>query len=396
MLKYLPGDWREALLLGRVLLPAGPTPVLVRQGRVLDVSGFAPTVAEFAARWKGQASLPGSRELGPLEELIFTPAWSAQAPGVAEPGAALRLLAPVDLQCVKASGVTFAVSAVERVIEERARGDARNAQRVRDSLKQRVGADISAVRPGSREAQKLKEALIADGLWSQYLEVAIGPDAEIFTKAPVLSAVGWGDWVGIRADSEWNNPEPEVVLICDPVGRIVGACLGNDVNLRDIEGRSALLLGKAKDNNASCALGPFIRLFDERFTLDHVRKAEVGLEVEGEDGFRLQGRSSMMLISRDPLELVSQTIGRNHQYPDGFALFLGTMFAPIEDREAPGRGFTHKHGDIVRVFSERLGMLENKVTTCEQAPPWKFGISALMRNLAERGLLGAPPLERNS
>jgi fumarylacetoacetate (FAA) hydrolase family protein len=395
MLKYLPGDWREAVLLGRLWTAAGPTPVLVRHGRVLDVSSWAPTVAEFVARWNGQATLPGSVDLGPLEELSLARAWDNNTrPADAEPASGpVRLLSPIDLQCIKASGVTFAVSAVERVIEERARGDARNAQKVRDSLQQRVGADISAVRPGSREAQRLKQALIADGLWSQYLEVAIGPDAEIFTKSQVLSSVGWGDWIGVRADSEWNNPEPEVVLICDPTGRVVGATLGNDVNLRDIEGRSALLLGKAKDNNASCALGPFIRLFDERFTLDHVRKAEVGLHVEGEDGFRLEGRSSMMLISRDPLELVSQTIGRNHQYPDGFVLFLGTMFAPIDDREAAGRGFTHKPGDVVRVFSERLGMLENKVTTCEQAPPWKFGLTALMRNLAARGLLGSNSLK---
>jgi fumarylacetoacetate (FAA) hydrolase family protein len=225
-------------------------------------------------------------------------------------------------------------------------------------------------------------------LWSQYLEVAIGPDAEIFTKSPPLSSVGWGDWVGVRADSQWNNPEPEIVLACDRAGRILGAALGNDVNLRDIEGRSALLLGKAKDNTASCALGPFIRLFDASFTLDDVRRAVVRLEIDGvDDNFRLEGKSTMSEISRDPEELVAQTIGRNHQYPDGFALFLGTLFAPIVDRDAAGLGFTHKPGDIVRVASERLGVLENKVTTCDQAPPWTFGIADLMQNLAGRGLL---------
>jgi fumarylacetoacetate (FAA) hydrolase family protein len=283
--------------------------------------------------------------------------------------------------------VTFAVSAMERVIEERARGDAARADALRSSLRERIGTDIRSVKPGSEAAKRLKDALIADGLWSQYLEVAIGPDAEIFTKGPPLSSVGWGDWIGVRSDSAWNNPEPEVVLACDSTGRILGATLGNDVNLRDIEGRSALLLGKAKDNNASCAIGPFIRLFDNSFTLNDVRKAVVRLEITGADNFRLEGSSSMDQISRDPEELVAQTIGRHHHYPDGFALFLGTMFAPIVDRGAAGLGFTHKPGDIVRVSSERLGVLENKVTTCDKAPPWTFGIAELMTNLARRGLL---------
>jgi fumarylacetoacetate (FAA) hydrolase family protein len=245
---------------------------------------------------------------------------------------------------------------------------------------------VRSVRPGSATAARLKEVLIADGLWSQYLEVAIGPDAEVFTKSPVLSAVGWGDWIGVRSESQWNNPEPEIVLACDARGRALGAALGNDVNLRDIEGRSALLLGKAKDNNASCAIGPFIRLFDARFTIDNVRNAVIALEVAGADGYRLEGSSSMSLISRDPLDLVEQTLSQ-HQYPDGFMLFLGTMFAPTQDRDAPGRGFTHKTGDVVRVSSPALGTLENKVTTSQQAPPWTLGIAGLMRNLARRGLL---------
>jgi fumarylacetoacetate (FAA) hydrolase family protein len=377
VLEYLPSDWRQAILVGRMLTREGPTPIVVVEGRVRDVSRHAPTVSQLLNGWNG--TVPDGQDLGPLESFGF----AAQFEQAKE----IRLLSPFDLHCIKASGVTFAISAMERVIEERCRGDASKAQGLRDSLRDRIGTDIRSVKPGSEAAKKLKAALIADGLWSQYLEVAIGPDAEIFTKAPPLSAVGWGDWIGVRSDSAWNNPEPEIVLAVDSAGRILGATLGNDVNLRDIEGRSALLLGKAKDNNASCAMGPFIRMFDGRFTLDDVRAAVIRLEIRGPEGFRLEGQSSMSQISRDPTELVGQTIGKHHAYPDGFALFLGTMFAPIVDRDVAGQGFTHKTGDIVRVSTDKLGVLENKVTTCDQAPPWSYGIADLMRNLARRGLL---------
>jgi fumarylacetoacetate (FAA) hydrolase family protein len=380
MLEFLPAD-PSATLLGRMLLDDGPTPVGVIEGRLYDLSAFAPTVADILRKLPLGAPLPKGRDLGPIQDHDFTPQWAG--------GGRARLLAPIDLQCVKAAGVTFAVSALERVIEERARGDAAKANEIRDAMRERLGADIAKVQPGSDGAARLKTLLIESGYWSQYLEVAIGPHAEVFTKAPVLSSVGWGDYVGIRPDSDWNNPEPEVVIVCDPRGEIRGATLGNDVNLRDIEGKSALLLGKAKDNNASCALGPFIRLFDAGFSLDDLRKAEVTLEIVGEDNFRLEGASNMALISRDPADLAAQAFGENHQYPDGFVMFLGTMFAPVEDRDVAGGGFTHKRGDIVRVAAPMLGMLENKVVLCRDAPPWTFGISDLFRNLAARGLVQA-------
>jgi fumarylacetoacetate (FAA) hydrolase family protein len=297
------------------------------------------------------------------------------------------LLAPCDLAAVKAAGVTFADSLIERVIEERAKGDAGAAARLRGELAELLGGDLVGLRPGSEAAMRLKAALIQRGLWSQYLEVGIGPDAEVFTKAQPMSAVGCGAAIGLHPKSVWNNPEPEIVLACASNGAAVGATLGNDVNLRDFEGRSALLLSKAKDNNASCAIGPFIRLFDKTFGIDDVRRARVRLEVTGEDQFRVEGENAMDRISRDPLELAAATCGPEHQYPDGFMLFLGTMYVPTADRAGPGQGFTHRLGDVVRVSSPKLGALVNTVTTSDAAPPWTFGARALMRSLAARGLL---------
>jgi fumarylacetoacetate (FAA) hydrolase family protein len=366
----LPTDHAQAILVGRLLLEAGPTPVVIREGQVFDVSATAATMADLMERDDI------ARLSGPL-------VCSVEALGSSESPA---LLAPIDLQVVKACGVTFALSAIERVIEERARGDADQAAAIRYELEAKVGSGIRSVVPGTAEAANLKAALIDAGMWSQYLEVAIGPDAEVFTKAPVLSAVGWGADIGIRSDSDWNNPEPEVVLIVDQNGAPKGATLGNDVNLRDFEGRSALLLGKAKDNNASTALGPFIRLFDESFTMDDVRSAVVDLTIDGPEGYRLRGTNKMSEISRDPIELVRQALSE-HQYPDGFALFLGTLFAPVQDRDHPGRGFTHKDGDVVRIATPKLGSLVNRVTTSKAAAPWSFGIRALIRNLSGRGLL---------
>jgi fumarylacetoacetate (FAA) hydrolase family protein len=363
----LPVDSADATLAGRLMLDDGPTPVIIRRGVVEDISRTAPTISDLMDLPE-PIEVPG-QVLFPVEELPVD-----------------RLLAPVDLQAVKAAGVTFAISAIERVIEERARGDFRVASKIRDKLEDRIGGGIRSVVPGSDGAARLKDVLIEEGLWSQYLEVAIGPDAEIFTKTAPLASVGHGAEIGVRSDSTWNNPEPEVVLVVSSSGEIRGATLGNDVNLRDFEGRSALLLSKAKDNNASCAIGPFVRLFDDSFTMDDVRSAVVELEIVGTDGFRLSGQSRMSEISRDPEELVRQAMSEHH-YPDGFVLFLGTLFAPTEDRDEPGRGFTHKIGDEVRISTPKLGTLANRVSTSRDAPAWNFGTRALMRNLTERGLL---------
>ncbi|MCC6262790.1 MAG: fumarylacetoacetate hydrolase family protein [Bryobacterales bacterium] len=387
-------DWRECLpedncaglLAGRAWIPAheGPSPVLVREDGVFDLSRVAPTMSEIlnledpAGLLAGLPSLPRIGGVAAILENSDRSRCDTSLPW---------FLAPCDLQVVKAGGVTFIASLLERVIEERARGDAGKAVEIREGITAALGGDLSAIVPGSPEAARLKQLLIERGIWSQYLEVAIGPDAEVFTKCASLSAVGVGADVGIYSKSTWNNPEPEVVLAVNNRGKVVGATLGNDVNLRDFEGRSALLLSKAKDNNASCAIGPFFRLFDRTFTFDDVRRMEIRMEVTGPDGFRLEAASAMSRISRDPQAIVNQTIGAHHQYPDGFVLFLGTMFAPVMDRDEPGKGFTHKLGDIVRIRSRSLGMLANRVNHSEAIEPWTFGLASLMRNLAKRGLL---------
>ena len=385
-LECLPLDWRDAALIGRAWLPgepAGPSPIALRpNGDVVDLGPIEPTMSQLLARPDRVAlarTAPG-KVAGTVETLLAN---SGDGRNRGKPS----LLAPNDLQPIKASGVTFVQSLLERVIEEQARGDTGKAETIRAQVMRIIGDNLASVRPGSREADEIKRVLVAQGAWSQYLEVGIGPDAEIFTKSQVMSAVGLGAEVGLHPKSSWNNPEPEIVLAITAAGETVGATLGNDVNLRDFEGRSALLLGKAKDNNASCAIGPFIRLFDHAFGIDEVRQAELALEITGTDGFVLEGVSAMNKISRDPLDIVTHAWGAHHQYPDGFMLFLGTMFAPVKDRGAPGMGFTHKVGDLVSISTPKLGRLVNRVTTSDRAAPWTFGIAALMRNLAARGLL---------
>ncbi|AXV18022.1 fumarylacetoacetate hydrolase (plasmid) [Neorhizobium sp. SOG26] len=375
----------QALLLGRIWRPdvQGPSVVTIRDGSLVDITtAEAPTIsavlerddaAEYVARAPGET----------VADLASVAANSQGTPDPSKP----YLVAPVDLQVIKACGVTFAQSMIERVIEEKAAGNPDRAAAIRERVASLIGGSLKNLKAGSPEAQRVKQALIEESMWSQYLEVGIGPDAEVFTKAPVLSSVGWGADVGLHPVSTWNNPEPEVVLAVNSRGEIKGATLGNDVNLRDVEGRSALLLGKAKDNNASCSIGPFIRLLDASYTLDNIRQAELDLTVTGEDGYVLHGKSSMSQISRDPLDLVSQTCGAHHQYPDGFMLFLGTLFAPTEDRDTPNQGFTHKDGDVVEISSAALGTLRNTVRRSTECSPWSFGIGALMQNLAKRRLL---------
>jgi len=387
-MQWLPEDGFAGTLIGRAWVPgdaigqaAGPSVVALREDGVFDLSEAAPTMSGLLELADPAAVVRNTRGryIGTADSLLQ----NSQVRGSGGP----YLLAPCDLQVIKAAGVTFAASLVERVIEEQAKGDAAQAEAIRGRVLEVLGGSLAQIEPGSAKAQELKALLVRQGLWSQYLEVGIGPDAEVFTKGPVLSAVGIGAQIGIHAGSAWNNPEPEVVLAVNSRGEVKGAALGNDVNLRDFEGRSALLLGKAKDNNASCAIGPFIRLFDGGYSLQDVRNCTVSLEVKGSDGFVLHGESSMSQISRDPLDLVGQTIGKHHQYPDGFMLFLGTMFAPTQDRGAAGSGFTHKVDDVVRISSPRLGALVNTVNLCDRIEPWTFGLQAFFTNLASRGLL---------
>ena len=380
----LPDDGTAGALAGRAWRPGiGPAVIAVRDEGVIDITASYPTLRDLCETPDPAAALraAGGENLGPLAAIL------ANTPADMRDTTQPHLLAPADLQAIKACGVTFPISMLERVIEERARGDLAAAARFRDEVRALIGDDLAKLKPGSPQAMALKAALIEQNAWSQYLEVGIGPDAEIFSKCQPMAAIGTGADAGVYPGSSWNNPEPEVVLVINSQGRIVGATLGNDVNLRDVEGRSALLLSKAKDNNASAAVGPFLRFLDAGFTLDDIRSTVVTLTVEGPDNYRLEGSSSMTRIARDPEDLAGQLLNAHHAYPDGALLYLGTMFAPIEDRDAPGKGFTHKSGDVVTIATPRLGRLVNRIRPTDQCERWTFGTGALMRNLAGRGLL---------
>ncbi|MFL6662436.1 MAG: fumarylacetoacetate hydrolase family protein [Rhizobacter sp.] len=381
----LPTDAGRALLIARMWQPdVGPVLVAVKGDALHDVSALALTCSELLELDDAAPAVRGALADGRAPRIADLAAALANSDETARDPRKPWLLAPCDLQPVKASGVTFVASLLERVIEEQARGDPSKATSIREALSAILGDNLAGIVPGSPQAMRVKQVLMAEGVWSQYLEVGIGPDAEVFTKAPPMAAVGPGADVGIHPGSSWNNPEPEIVLVVDSRGRTRGAALGNDVNLRDFEGRSALLLGKAKDNNASCAIGPFIRLFDEHYGIDDVRRCEITLHVEGPDRFVLHDSGSLATISRDPLDLVAQAIGPHHQYPDGMMLFLGTMLAPTQDRLGPGQGFTHRVGDVVSVSTPALGTLVNRVQTTDRAAPWRYGIGALMKSLAQR------------
>ncbi len=378
----LPKDWPLGAYAARLMTAEGPSVVGFLDGQAHDLTHAYGTVRSWLETPDpvGAIRAAGVKLTLDLAGVLANSAHDARVPG------APFLLAPVDLQAVKACGVTYVRSMLERVIEERCRGDASRAEAVRAEVRGIIGDDLSAVRPGSAEAMRLKQALVEKGWWSQYLEVGIGPDAEIFTKCPPMAAVGLGSKIGVHPNSAWSNPEPEAVMVVNSRGDILGATLGNDVNLRDVEGRSALLLGRAKDNNASAALGPMIRLFDDDFTLEDIRAAEISLTIAGRDGFALEERGAVGSISRDPTELVAQLIGAHHQYPDGVVLYLGTPFSPTKDRGAAGMGFTHREGDVVTIASPRLGALVNEVDRTDECPPWSMGTGALMANLARRGV----------
>jgi len=491
----LPKDWKEGTFVGRVWRADvnGPSVVkLDNEGYLVDITTSFPTVSALCEQEnpaEAVKAVTGER-IGKLSDILATTARHTKKDD--KP----YLLSPIDLHAVKAAGVTFAESLVERVVEKMAGGDRDKALGIRIGvlsdiatilkkdgalqtlavLRQRydalqgqadngealrtLGVEVAQLRsesinfketpPGSKPALQIRDLLImkfaafkideavhkyanddpaaaelvraqltrrfkqvtdavnsgkeegfsdatlkeirdflsglGTGAGKSYIEVGLGPKAEIFTKAQPMSSVGHGADAGYLEESKWNNPEPEVVLVTNSRKEIVGAALGNDVNHRDIEGMSELLLGECKDQNASCAVGPFIRLIDKTsFKQEDIDTMKVEVHVKGTDGFELYSDSSMEKISRKPEELVNQMF-KQHQYPDGAVLFCGTMFSPVKDRDEPTKGFTHKVGDHVTIRSDKLGSLTNRMDYTQNVEPWIYGVGKLMQNLAERGV----------
>jgi len=384
MRECLPDECREGTWLGRAWLPAsfapsniaGPHVITVRDGQVIELSDCFDSIADITRHPTPTAAVQNATGVSIcslntlLENSLFY-----KLPADIRKSQQPSLLAPNDIQAIKACGVTFVASLIERVIEEKALGNPSKAEEIRAVVHAAIGDNLKDIEPGSPQTEILKAKLIAQGIWSAYLEVGIGPDVEVFTKSQPMSAIPCGSQLGVLETSQWNNPEPEVAFLVSPQGSFLGAALANDVNLRDYEGRSSLLLGKAKDQNGSCPIGPMFRLFDDSYSLDDAANTEVNLSIVGEDGFCSTGENRMSEISRSVDSIIKQVCNGSHQYPDGIAIMLGTMFAPTEDRGEEGMGFTHKVGDRVEISSPKLGKLVNWVNYCHEIPEWSYGIA---------------------
>jgi len=381
--QVLPSDGYAGTLVGRALFPGvfpGPCVVAIREDGVHNISGTVPTMAQLLNAPNPLATLQRALRncvyLGPLESLLENSTPSTHDP--LKP----YLLTPIDLQAVKAVGLTFVNGLLQRFADDN--GGAATVAK----MEKAAGVALGKILPGSEEAARLRTALMEDGLWNDTLEVGFGPDVELFTKAQPLSAVGTGAEIAVLPTSKQTFAEPEVVLMLNADGKICGATLGCDMTARDVEARSLLLLGRAKDQNATCAVGPFIRLFDQTFSLPNVQGMNLTYAFEGADDAVFTDTGSMDQIGRGLITLARQVVNEHHGYPDGVALFTGCMFKAPSSRGASDTPFTHQVGDVVIIKASPLGTLINRVNTTDKVRPWSFGMSDLMANLANRQLLG--------